>query len=103
MINWKHASKDDLKRLKAIKIILDEHEKLLDFLFHPAKACLASSPESLKEKMRCFSSGEQVLLLIAMDVWGTYGGIHFDDLYTSLSDKSLKNCIKALSYVKNNL
>ena len=103
MLKWSNISNDDQKRLNAIIILLGNDERLVRFLFHPTKSKLSIAPEILKEKMRCFSSGEQTLLLIAMDIWGTYGGIHFDDLYTNLSPSSFKNCINALAYIKNNL
>jgi len=70
MLKWKEPSNDDLKRLKAISILLDDDERFIHFLFHPRKSQLASSPETLKKEMKCFSSGEQTLLLIAMDIWG---------------------------------
>jgi len=99
-MNWKHACKSDLERLTAIEILFGRNRKLVDFLFHPVEAKLSASAESLKRKMNCFSSGEQILLLIAMDIWGTYGGIHFDDLYSRLDPQSFTNCIKALAYIK---
>lgn len=74
MLKWTNTSKDDQKRLKAITILLDNDERLVRFLFHSTKSQLSTTPEILKAKMKCFSSGEQVLLLIAMDIWGTYGG-----------------------------
>ena len=103
MLNWKNASNHDLKLLKAIKMLFGDDEKFLNFLFHPTRSKLSDSPENLKERMACFSSGEQLLLLVAMDIWGTYGGIHFDDLYTKLCPQSLQNCLHALAYLKRNL
>jgi len=103
MLKWKEPSNDDLKRLKAISILLGDDERFIRFLFHPRKSRLASSPETLKNEMKCFSSGEQTLLLIAMDIWGTYGGIHFDDLYTNLDPNAFKNCINSLAFIKRHL
>ncbi|PIQ68548.1 MAG: hypothetical protein COV91_03405 [Candidatus Taylorbacteria bacterium CG11_big_fil_rev_8_21_14_0_20_46_11] len=103
MLKWKDPSNDDLKRLRAISILLGEDERLIRFLFHPTKSRLAFSPQTLKRKMKCFSSGEQTLLLIAMDIWGSYGGIHFDDLYTVLDPNAFKNCINSLAYIKRHL
>lgn len=101
MIQWKNASRDDLKRLVAIKILCGSHPGLVNFLFDSVKPRLSDTPENIKEKMGHLSRGEKTLLLIAMDIWGTYGGIHFDDLYTHLSPKSFHNCIKALAHIQN--
>ncbi|POB14794.1 hypothetical protein [Halobacteriovorax sp. DA5] len=103
MLKWKEPSNDDVKRLQAISILLGKDMRLIRFLFHPTKSRLAASSETLKEEMKCFSSGEQTLLLIAMDIWGTYGGIHFDDLYTNLDPNAFKNCINALAFIKRHL
>ena len=101
MIQWKSPSEDDLKRLEAIKILCGSSTELIDFLFDPVKSRLLDTPENLKDKMGCFSQGEKTLLLVAMDIWGTYGGIHFDDIYTNLSPQSFHNCIKALAHITN--
>ena len=101
MVKWKNASQDDLKRLRSIKILFGHKTDLIDFIFHPLKPRLSYTPENLKEKMKCFGTGEQTLILIAMDIWGSYGGIHFDDLYTNLSLESLHNCMKALAHITN--
>lgn len=97
MIKWNSASKNDVKRLTAIKILFDGQPNLINFIFHPLKPKLAKTHEKLKEEMLSFSSGEQTLILVAMDIWGTYGGIHFDDLYTRLSPRAFNNCMKALA------
>ena len=102
MIQWKDASIDDLMRLRAIQIIFGDECDFTDFLFHPTKSRLADSPDNLKAAMKCFSSGEQVLILIAMDIWGSYGGgLHFDDLYQKLSLRALNRCLKAINYLIN--
>jgi hypothetical protein len=103
MFYWKNATRDDQLRLKAISILLGEDERLIRFLFHPTKPRLATSSTSIKQKIKSFSKGEQTLLRIALDIWGTYGGIHFDDLYTNLSPTSFMNCINALAFIKRHL
>lgn len=101
MIRWKNPSQDDLIRLRAIQIMFGDEFDFTEFLFHPKQPRLSDSSKNLKEAMRSFSSGEQVLILIAMDIWASEGGIHFDDLYRKMSSRSLNHCLKAINYIIN--
>ena len=103
MINWKNAHEEDLLRLEAIKILFGRETRLLDFLFHPDKPRLSASLDLIKSDMRCFSSGEQVLINIALDIWSSDGGIHFDDLYATLDYRTFRRCMKALRFIKAKL
>ena len=95
-INWKHANEEDLERLKIIESLVGDHTHLLDFIFHQERTELAGPLKVMKSDMECFEEEEQVLILCALDLWGTYGGIHLDDLYKKLSSKNFANCLKAM-------
>ena len=103
MIKWKNASECDLELLEAISILLGRDERLLKFLFHFKKAKLRKSAICLKKEMGVFSSGEKWLLRASLDIWSHEGGIHFDDLYCTLSPNAFKNCIDSLAYIKRNI
>ena len=98
-----NASQDDLELLEAISILLGRNQRLLAFLFHPHKAILRKSATRLKKEMGCLSSGEQVLLNIALDFWSEEGEVHFNGLYQILCPRSFKNCLDSLIYIKRNL
>ena len=104
MINWKNASEEDLKLLEGISILFGRNKRLLGFFFHPSKALLRRPASVLKREMGALSSGEQLLLMAGLDVWSHEGsGIHFDDLYRTLSPCAFKNCLESLIYIKRNI
>ena len=95
-MNWKNAKQDDLQKLEIIKTLLGKHIHLLDFIFHPEVPQLAGPLEIIKSDMMCFEEEEQLLILCALDLWGSCGGLHLDDLYKKLSGENFANCLKAL-------
>jgi hypothetical protein len=95
MFQWKNADPGDLKRFNAISMFLNKYPSLLTFLFSPTKPELNGSPESLKKRSGGFSSGEKVLINIALDIWSDSGDAKINDLYT-LDSENFQNVLKAL-------
>ncbi len=95
MFQWKDADPDDLKRLNTIMIFMQKYPSLLTFLFFKTKPELNGSPETIKKRSCCFSSGEQVLINIALDIWSNSGDAKINDLYT-LDPENFQNVVKAL-------
>lgn len=96
MFNWKNASTGDLKRFQVIEEMLETHPKLLEFLFKTNKAELNSSPDALKKRMGYLSSGERILVRVAMDVWSESGDTKLTDLF-SLDHDAFEKVIFAIA------
>ena len=94
-IYWPTADTEDQKRLEVISNLLWPHEKLLLFLFKTNKPELNGSPEEMKERAQCFSSGERVLINLALDVWSGSGDTKVMDL-TKLDPANLQKAFTAL-------
>lgn len=94
-ICWPTADIGDQKRLEIISNLLWPHEKLLLFLFKTNKPELNGSPEEMKERAQCFSSGEKVLISLALDVWSGAGDTKVTDLY-KLDPANLQKAFTAL-------
>ena len=86
MATWDTADPDTYNRLIIIKKMLRGGNRLLEFLFHPSEAQLRVSPSSLLFESGCFSSGEQLLIRVALDIWSCDGD-------TKLSGKRTINTI----------
>ena len=100
MIYWKNAHPGDLLLLKSIKVLLEGHDKLLNFLFHPTQARLSASSEELLKGSRCFSSGEYLLFQMALDFWDGSGNTLFHDLYCTLGESKYLQVLKAIEHLK---
>jgi hypothetical protein len=99
MNSWINASESDRRIFKAIEVLLTNHPKLLDFLFKKEEALLSSSPQLIKRKSRCFSSGEQVLIQIALDIWSGSGKAKFLDILNRLDIENTNHLILTIQYL----
>lgn len=101
-INWNRACQGDLRRLEAVTILLGSHIGLLEFLFCKDRPELRAESTLLLRHSMAFSSGEQVLIRMAIDIWNGEGGIHFNDIYEVLDTRNFINTLKALDFLRGN-
>lgn len=97
---WKHASPGDLKLLRLITFLLSRHPKLIPFLFRPDRAELQGPPPELIQEARAFSSGEQLLVRIALDLWSDSGNATLWELLKWLDPLSFDHTLFVLRYLK---
>ena len=96
MLNWKNASKGDQKRLTAISTLLTRYPRLLDQIFNSFEPSLKNSPQAL---LRGRSSGEKVLIGIALDIWNESAGVKINDL-GCLDSENLQNVFSAFNSLR---
>jgi hypothetical protein len=99
MNSWVNPGECDRRVFRAIEILLSNHPQLLDFLFKKKEALLSSSPQSIKRKSRCFSSGEQILIQIALDIWSGSGKAKFLDIVNRLDIENINHVISTMQYL----
>jgi hypothetical protein len=99
MFCWKTAESYEWKQIEAISIVLSNHYKLLEFLFEKERPNLRNSPEQLLEWSLGFSSGEQVLVRVALDIWSNSGSARVSDLLISLDQSNFENVLLGLQYL----
>lgn len=99
MFQWKNASSGDLKRFQIIEEIFKDYPRLLEFLFHTTKAELRSSPEVIRQEAGCLSSGERLLIRIAMDIWSESGDVKLLDIL-SLDFKLYERVVFAITRIR---
>lgn|SRR3990167_1010160 len=102
MISWKHASPGDHKRFKAIKILLSKHSQLLEFLFQSELPLLNEDAEDLIEQARAFSSGEFLLIRLALDIWSKQGDVFFWEILATLDSRNTFNVSRSIEYLSEN-
>jgi hypothetical protein len=84
------------ERHRAISLLLANDPKLLDFLLKPCRTELRASPERLKQAARCFSSGEQILVRAALDIWDDCGQVKLADIVFRLDQTRLEAFLLAV-------
>lgn len=76
----------------------DEHWN--QFLFSHKKPELRLPPEELLEEAACFSHGEQILIQVALDIWGEQGKTRLTDLIEILDEDAFLRVIAALLHFR---
>ena len=95
-MNWKDACNSDRRLFELIHVMMGENTKLSSFLFHPERSSLSSEPKELLRMMKGFSSGEQVLLRVGMDLWNGSGGAQVGDVISRLDGGSFRRVIEGM-------
>jgi hypothetical protein len=86
---------------QSIRIILKDHPKLVRYIFNGKKAELAQSSEKILEGTHSFSSGEQVLIKVALDFWDSSGDVLLRDIYQRLPPNLCKKVFNAAIYAES--
>lgn len=100
MIEWKGASEGDLRLLKAIKIVMEGHEKLINFMFHPEKARLVTSSDIILKHAACFSTGEVILIKIVLDIWDNSGKALLKEMFETLDYKKINQISQVMASLR---
>lgn len=88
------------KRWHAISILFANDSYLLDFLFTPTRDELSSSPEDLLRWSGAMSSGQQVLIKIALDIWSGSAQASIDEILATLDSYRFENFLLALEFYR---
>lgn len=86
-------------RSRAISLLLANDPMLLDFLLKPCRTALCAPPARLRREARCFSSGQQILVKTALDIWGDYGSVQLSDIIFRLDELRLSSFLLAVEYL----
>jgi hypothetical protein len=83
-------------RYRAVATMLADDPKLLEFLFGTSQTQLKGSPALLRCAAKAFSSGEQILVNSALDLWSDDGRTSLSDLAFRLDARRLRNVLTAV-------
>jgi hypothetical protein len=96
MIRWPGATESDGRLLSIIGHLCSRHLYLLDFLFDPDEPKLRRSACELLEEAAVMSSGEDLLVRVALDLWSGSGNAHVWELFEILDEGNFINVLRAL-------
>lgn len=72
------------RRLQAISLLFANNPNLLKFMFLPDRRGLSAPPSELLEFANGFSSGEKILVQVALDLWSGEGHAQMGDVVERL-------------------
>jgi hypothetical protein len=100
MLNWKNVGRAERKMMESLNLILSGHEKLLEFLFEADCPRLRQDAKTLIHHADGFSSGEQILIRLALDIWCGVGDVRLWEMIEQLDDESFRQAIKGLGHLR---
>ena len=98
-IEWNKICPTDKSLLQAICILLDGHSWIRQYLFTDDFSELREDAEILKKNP--FSSGEKLLVTIALDVWNGSGGTRLDEIFHTLDERNYRNLLNAMAFIRS--
>ena len=98
-MSWENADNNDKTLKRALSLLLHRNDKILHLMLNPDNPRLMASPAVLKGHSQAFSSSEQLLLRIALDIWDGSGGIHFNEVYENLDHRNFQKMLLVLNYL----
>lgn len=96
---WEHASASDCLLGEAISIALLNHENILEFVLDSRVPRLRHGPDKLLQLSKSFSSGEQLLVRVALDIWSGSGDAKIAQLIENLDEDNLYNVLNGLYFL----
>jgi len=96
---WTNACKGDVKRASAISVLMDKHPALIDWMFREDKPELKASPGQILKRAGAFSTGEKILIQLALDIWSGDGATKILDL-DRLDPGNFKNALSAIELMR---
>lgn len=100
-VEWAHACSADRRLLQTLKRLFQKHPELLTFLFDRRQARLNAAPEVILERAQGMSSGERILVRIALDLWNSSGETNLLDPIERLDRDNFENFISALHLLRH--
>lgn len=96
-LNWPaNTSQGDLKRLEIITKLMEPCPELVEWMFKKNKPELFDDPESVLKEGGIYSSGQKILLQVALDVWCWKGGASIFDVCRRLDGRNFKAVLEAM-------
>ena len=86
-------------RYQAITLVLKKHDKLKDHCFSNQKTELRQSPHKILESAAGYSTGEKLLLKIALDIFDGSGNAKVKDLLEILDAQNFVNVLDGFNYL----
>lgn len=99
---WTNASNNDLQAYEAISRVFFKYPYLLSNFFDEKKPKLKLPPEKMLMQIQNFSSGERVLIKVALDIWSGSGNATVWELIEVLDRENFFHVLNALVIIKRN-
>lgn len=95
-ITWETATVGERMLLQAMERLFKNHHELLTFVFDPSQPKLRRAPTTLLAETQALSSGEAVLVRVALDLWNQTGEVSLYEIIERLDYENFEAVTAAL-------
>jgi hypothetical protein len=95
-LQWHNARPRELKFQVVMTALFAANSRLLPLVFARDQPRLRDEPENILTQARGLSSGEYLLLRLALDLWNDSGSVRIQELISTLDSLNFANAIGAL-------
>jgi hypothetical protein len=95
--SWPNASVREIVIRQCISLLLDYDQRLIDFIFDPARPRIRKRAAILIEDAWAFSHGEQLLIRAALDLWSGSGHLQLWEMLETWDDASWARFVRAIA------
>ncbi len=96
MLLWKNADESDKFLFSLIAGLLEKHSYLIDLILDKDRPRLKDTSENIKQMAFTLSSGENLLVRLALDIWDGSGGVLWTELCHHLDERNFNLVIQTL-------
>jgi hypothetical protein len=100
MLLWKDCTQEEHRLAEIMYLLFKSYPALEKFLFQSRVPRLNEPPDVLLNQAGCFSSGEQILIRVALDLWSGEGGTKLSDIIHRLDDNNFTNVMAGIVYCR---
>jgi len=97
-ISWINKSPIESRLYWSIFTLFLNHPALLGFLFDSKRASLRKEPDELLKEAIKFSSGEYILVRVAIDLWCGMGKANILEIFETLDPQNCQNFLRSLHF-----
>ena len=100
MESWQKATNSERHLYQAIGLVFLKHPELLEFFFEKTQPRIRFIAEDMRKEAAGYSSGQQILIRVALDMWSGSGNAKIWQMLETLDPDNFRNCLKALGFLK---
>ena len=100
MLVWQGCGRHERRLQEVLNLIFRKHPGLLGFLFEEERPRLRREAEQLLIDADVFSSGEQILVRLALDLWNGSGKVRLWDIVERLDQENYQNVLLGLRHLR---
>lgn len=100
MLNWPQTGRHQRRMQETLNLIFRSHPNLLEFLFEREDARLRAQAEELLVGIGVFSSGEKILVRVALNLWNGSGHVSLWDIVERLDQENYRNVLIGLRHLR---